>query len=328
MSIIKRIAKHRHVQRLRGISLSAVPKQFAEFPGPIPDRYEHSVSVSRLSNMLNESFSRWKTAIAVSGLLHDIGSPPFNHIAEEYMEAKFGYDHEKLSKVLIMQSSISGMLRECGIYNQVMQIFDKGQSISKIMFGKIDLDNIDNLHKFDTIVLKNEPIYSRHELAQRFELIKDDVYFRMDAEKWKRTRWRVYNYLANSHWNMAAWAMLKRAHDLSYEHLDENYFRMTDEQAIDFLSKHAPKIMGSLKKHEYYEEQFRIVVDEPPKLSKINERVRAVNEIAELEGFDKEDICVLISDDRRSKDVKRWFLCVFSSRHIKNEEGMQNALCI
>lgn len=319
--LVKRIKAHKHVQRLKGISLSAVPQRFAKFPGPVPDRYEHSVGVSELADHLDKSFDEWRQAIKIAGLLHDIGSPPFNHISEEFMKLKFGHDHEEESLHMVQSSDIADLLSKAGIYDKVVQIFDGRNDISKIMFGKIDLDNIDNMHRFCTEVLLHKPPYSKVELAQRFVLNKDGSLAGMRSKRWEAARRTLYSYLANAHWNMSAWGMLKRAHELALEHLNEQYFKLSDDEAINVLSAYAPKIMAMLGRREYYDEVLRYETGILPKLANTNLRAETADEISKNEGIEREDVCILVSRNRMSKDVNRWIVAVYSSKPINRKNA-------
>src|SRR3989344_9426960 len=75
--------------RLRDISLSAVPTIMLPW-GKIASRFEHSVGVAHLAKLVMEKsqFADIGIDLVFAGLLHDIGSPPFSHLTEIFLEEK------------------------------------------------------------------------------------------------------------------------------------------------------------------------------------------------------------------------------------------------
>lgn len=307
-----RVLTHPLVTRLKGISLSSVPWRYLDFGHKKPNRYEHSVGVSELVNYLHYSFDEYKEVLRIAGLFHDIGSPPFNHISDEYMEEKYGVDHELRSIDLIMNSELKDILDEYGILKSMIAILQKKNNLSEMLFGTIDLDNIDNLHRFCTDALGLSPPYDKVSIVKEF-LISDGKIIRPSKyyDSWKTARVKVYSSLENSHSNLSSWAMLKRALDICVDDLDDNYFMMNDMQASEFIRKRVPEIVNHLESHQYYDLVFKEYIEWKPKMS-IETRKQLCDEISEKYGKKKYEVCILTAEDKKSKDVKRWIVGVYS----------------
>ena len=93
--------------RLRDISLSAVPTIMLPW-GKIASRFEHSVGVAHLAKLVAEqtNFSISGQDLIFAGLLHDVGSPPFSHLTEIFLEEKLGKTHEQFVEEVLESSEV------------------------------------------------------------------------------------------------------------------------------------------------------------------------------------------------------------------------------
>src|SRR5581483_3272677 len=127
-------------------------------------RYSHTLGVLHLYQL--NSHSRFSSeefdAFAASVILHDIGTPPFGHLFEYHLHEMTGWNHERFTKSILWgfhapenkahqifagrQIQVLSELRRIGISIEIVQaIITRTHPLSQLLFGSLDLDNLDNV---------------------------------------------------------------------------------------------------------------------------------------------------------------------------------------
>lgn len=155
-------------QRLWGIRQTG----FAHlvFPGANHTRLEHSLGVYSVAAQLAEALELEETearTVAVGGLLHDLGHPPFSHTLEPTVVEVHGYGHERRSREWITgrrrwagrvedgdAASVPEVLERHGVDpGHVADLVDppggteRRPLLRSLLHGPIDADRIDYLQR-------------------------------------------------------------------------------------------------------------------------------------------------------------------------------------
>lgn len=114
-------------QRLRNIHQLAL--SYLVYPGATHKRFEHSLGVMELATRIFDRVTRadnilhdqvrqiipdqdalryWRSVLRAAALCHDMGHLPFSHAAEDELLPE-GYDHERLTIELIMNSDLNDL---------------------------------------------------------------------------------------------------------------------------------------------------------------------------------------------------------------------------
>lgn len=134
---------------------------FLVYPTAIHSRFEHSLGVLYLSDLVAKQLDFQKDEIEIirlSALLHDLGHGPFSHLFEEVLSEVNGkkIEHEDISKMLIKENpEISSILKDK--VKKVIQILDhekvddwdeaKSTLASDIVSSPLDVDKMDYLRR-------------------------------------------------------------------------------------------------------------------------------------------------------------------------------------
>ena len=234
----------RALTRLRDVSLSAVPP-FTWASGMIASRFEHSVGVAFLAKKLGlkPQFKPIKDNLYLAALLHDAGSPPFSHIAEDFQQQITNMNHEEFIEEILAEKKLQQKIKlNNGDFKTIILLI-KGQLSpwSDLINGSIDLDNLDNSLRWGlgAGVFKNK-FYEPEEIINAFVLKQNklalDIEYKSNIQKWELARRLVYD-LVYSDANLSPGSMIARALELAYQadELDKNYFFLTDSQAFYLL---------------------------------------------------------------------------------------------
>ncbi len=149
--LASRIIDTREFQRLNGVKQLGLT--YLVFPGANHTRFEHSMGTYFLSDQLARKLhmnDEQIEVISLSGLLHDIGHPPFSHSAEEAMIKKYGIDHLNAT-LKIIEGEFGGQISEIlsdDIKERIVGILrGKAGVESKIISGHGDMDQLDYLSR-------------------------------------------------------------------------------------------------------------------------------------------------------------------------------------
>ena len=219
-------------ERLHGVSLSSLPPQF--WPALThATRWEHSLGVYHLACVACPEDRELQAA----ALLHDVGQPPFSHLAEHLMAEMLGVDHEQRAAQVIQAMGAAERAPELD-WSQVPDLI-LGRGRGALLSGLLDFDNIDYLPR-----LCDGPVpYDPERLARGLVLADGQVALRREAEDqaltWRRVRQQVYDALYD-HGNLIPHAMLRKAVELiaADGQLPTSFFDWTNDEALAFLARH------------------------------------------------------------------------------------------
>jgi HD superfamily phosphohydrolase len=146
-------------------------------------RYSHTLGVLRLAvlnPLLNFGDDEFRALLA-SIIVHDVGTPAFAHLFEYQLNDRFDWNHEAvLPSVLTKQHHVDGSInqfyasrvpmfeklcRTSGIdFVTVLKILERRHPASKLVFGSVDFDNLDNVARMSWM------LGNRFDLGIVFEL--------------------------------------------------------------------------------------------------------------------------------------------------------------
>lgn len=242
-------------QRLAGVSLSDVPGDIL-FGHPFPSRLDHALGVYHLARLARPR----DRALQTAALAHDLGHPPFSHLTEPLMRERCGEDHESRSARLLAElcealpAATARQLTwlSCDDVTQLI-LGESDDGRGALLNGRLDYDNADNVARFLQASGLGVPSYDPRMLARGLRTLPpsmrstDEPDERVcvladandEAQRWKRDRAAVYDYLHSGHFNISAHTMLRKAIDLAAatDILPPDFFDLTDEQAFQALSR-------------------------------------------------------------------------------------------
>ena len=223
-SINRDILKSKYVRRLDKIFQDDLSPVFC-IQASKATRLEHTLGVVHLATLVNVSKEE-KKLLEYSALLHDIGLPCFGHIGESVMQRILGKDHEENAISIIEKGEVEAILKSDGILDEIIKIFRREHYLSDLIFGSIDLDNIDNLYVYQ--IKRNKiPKHNSLKLASSFSVENQKIFFNInninEIKKWKRTRYDVYSFL------------MKKEHLIRRSMLEEAifYYCLKDKSLLD-----------------------------------------------------------------------------------------------
>lgn len=225
-------------------------------------RYSHTLGVLYLSTRnTSPRFSReeWM-ALEASVLLHDIGTPPFGHLLEYYLAEAKQWSHEKVIKDILWgfhapenrahqifggrMIGVQTALKRSGVsFELVLQIVRREHPLSQLLFGTMDLDNLDNVARMAWAIGVPEGIPVARHLAEALILKRDgtlQLSRSVDRDavlRWAKLRKSVYDVLAFDPPTVAAQAVLSDAIGIAVQGglLDESDWSLTDEALLERL---------------------------------------------------------------------------------------------
>ncbi len=225
-------------------------------------RYSHTLGVLYLSlqNGLNGFSDRERRAFHASVLLHDVGTPPFGHS----FEYETGWDHEAVIKAILRGHAVpenkahqifggrsirfERELSRVKISLTLVQEILKGHHpLSSLLFGVIDLDNVDNVARMSWALGLPYKFVSALELAKRISVRNDHSLTLSEkrgrdlVDEWAEARRRCYEIILFDEQNVAAQAVLSDTMRLALEKniLTEDDWDLTDEELLFLLRKHS-----------------------------------------------------------------------------------------
>jgi HD superfamily phosphohydrolase len=229
-------------------------------------RYSHTLGVLFLSqqNSFLGFSSAERDAFQASILLHDIGTPPFAHLFEYQLRdrTRDGWNHENIIRDILWGTHapentasqiyagqticFRNSLDKLGVDTQLVEDIVTGQHpLSRLLFGTLDLDNLDNVARMGFALGIREGAEIATSLARQLHVNRNTsgtgcpVEAKNLVEKWARLRRHIYDILVFDGPTVAAQAVLSSAIEelLVNESLTQDDWVLTDEQLLRRLAE-------------------------------------------------------------------------------------------
>ena len=305
----------------------------------IPSRLEDSIGVAHLAKIvgLKPEFTRYSKELFTAGIAHDVGSPPFSHLGEAFLQKVLGVSHEKFAETMIFNSELSDELETQGIdINKVlMMINGQFKPISDVIAGSMDVDNLDNVQRYGKAMgIIQTPLYSGERLARSYILLNESMALEEGSEGdisgWLESRHRVYQYVFSAK-NQVMGAMTRRALQFAYEdgELNKEFFFRTDTSAYNYLLQDCNQKTRKLAETAASKNPYTVVTDEvitkpSNELTSLCEnsdnREVVADGLAEEFSLPREDVCVYLG---KSRNYRRVHLPVINGTNNSNLNGIQ-----
>ena len=309
--------------RLRDVSLSSTPSRFAPH-GMAASRFEHSVGVSYLARKLcdwRSSLRDRRQLLIAAALCHDIGSPPFSHIAEIFMYDRLGRTHEEQTlRLLGPGTELSELLRSYEVDPSEVLALIKGEhpELGPLIAGSIDLDNIDNSPHLLRSLGYSFASYHPLRLIRAFrirggELSLDSSYL-SEILGWAECRRQLYDLL-HSEPQLSSATMLYRALEFAYERgsLGREFFEMGESEALHHLRRQSGRKAGQLVQRALNWRHYHLLYEqlngeEDPRLAGLYqdwaERKRLCDRLAAELKIADVDCALYVGRDRGEKSIE------------------------
>ncbi|MBI2263079.1 HD domain-containing protein, partial [Candidatus Berkelbacteria bacterium] len=216
-----RLFQTKELARLREVSLAAVPG-WTTPAGVCASKFEHSLGVAHLARLLAErfEFQEIRFELFAAALAHDIGTPPFSHLSEQYLRWILDKNHEDYATDVIEGSEFAKVIKDQGgDINLVLKLIQgKYPPVSDVINGSIDLDNLDNTLRYGISMGLLRPweinLYSPEKIARGFVLREGQLCLeeriKTEIAGWAKCRQKVYDYVFSTQ-NLAPGTMISRA---------------------------------------------------------------------------------------------------------------------
>ncbi len=256
-TLLRDLSRSSLVQRLRHITLSAVPSWLGSRVATA-SRFQHSIAVGKLSFLVSGGTKFDRLLLTAVSVLHDVGDGPFPHISDQLMKEHLGFTHENAVSFAFEGSPKEDkqVLDKYGLdLDEVCLVLAGRHRLSKFFYGFPDLDNADNIYRFISSIPGKplgDPSYSPSAIASSFSLDSETQNIDVDLRKrWAADFEKVYSYVWNDKHNMVCWTMLGRALRILGEELTPSFFRLTNREAYRLLSEKLPQWAKGLRKGKY-----------------------------------------------------------------------------
>jgi len=227
-------------------------------------RYSHTLGVIHLTSIWSKLSERKHKepelrALEAATLLHDVGTPPFGHLFEYILREKSGWHHEAIVNKILRghhapestanqffagrTPEVYGLLHECNVdFNLLTQILDGSHPLSRLLFGSIDFDNLDNVARMAWALGIPGGATIAKDLASSLSITPTGQLSlcrskRKAVVEWLALRRSVYEVLISDWPTVSAQAILTRAILLALKAgaLEEHNWSMTDEELLSTL---------------------------------------------------------------------------------------------
>lgn len=260
------------VQRLSQVRLLNTPSPSLATLGELR-RYSHTLGVLRLSleSPAAHHNQSLRHAMLAAVLLHDVGTPPLGHLVEYQLRERFSFDHETKIRPLLwgrhapenvahqifrgLTIEFRRTIQQLGIaLETVEEIVEGRHPAGRLIFGSLDLDNIDNVFRMGWALGLRADAKCALRLAARLDSDSHGLILARssaaDVRTWLKLRRQVYELVVFDCFTVASQAILTECIAKLFEQgeLDEAEWVLTDEQLLDLLAEH-PSTKLTISKH-------------------------------------------------------------------------------
>ena len=225
-------------------------------------RYSHTLGVLYLceKNRSPGYSEEERRALGASVLLHDVGTPPFGHLLEYHLRETRGWTHEGIIKAVLWGHhapenrahqifggrtlEFRSALKTSGISVELVEQIITGQHpLSILLFGTIDLDNLDNVSRMAwALGIQARPALAV-ELASALMAGRDSRLWLSinqwleSVRHWSALRRSVYEVLVFDPPTVSSQAVLSEAIDIALKRglLSEDDWSHSDEGLLELL---------------------------------------------------------------------------------------------
>ncbi|MDF2461743.1 MAG: hypothetical protein K0S68_1146 [Candidatus Saccharibacteria bacterium] len=250
------LARTPQVARLKRVSVLGLLDGMVDLNASA-SKFEHSVGVYWLTVILTrlKELREFRDLLTAASFAHDLASPPFTHTTEPVMREVLGLDHEEaLSLPYYRSSEFAEVIAQHGLdYEEVIEIAQgrhDNRLVGEALVGPLDLDTLDGTCRYSLmwqpaqlglpydpkfIVFYYEPRAGRWLIPDqedeleippqhlhRFISCRRDVFARIHGSRIAAPESLIGRALY--------FAAMK-------SELDEGFFRLTDEQAVEHLRR-------------------------------------------------------------------------------------------
>lgn len=222
-------------------------------------RYSHTLGVLYLCEKnRSPGYSRdERKALAASVLLHDIGTLPFGHLIE-YLT---NWNHEEIISAVLWGSDVPenrahqifarraiefrSALKRSGIsFELVEAIVRKKHPLSALLFGTLDLDNLDNVARMASALGIGRGAELAVQLASSLVVDRDsNLWLAVEEQEavrqWAALRRKAYEVIVFDPPTVAAQAVLSEAIKIGIRKglVSEQKWSLSDEQLLELLAQ-------------------------------------------------------------------------------------------
>lgn len=224
-------------------------------------RYSHTLGVLYLSTKLRlrDHSDREQLALMSAVLLHDVGTPPFGHLFEYHLRERSHWSHEDIPHRLLTGGhapenvahqlfggrtlEFRNLMERQGIDTDLVRSILRGEhKLSPLLFGSLDLDNLDNVTRMAWTLGMGGHSRNAIDLASSLGVgTSGELQLRKEMQpavsEWSRVRRTVYEVLVFDPSTVAAQAVLSRAIGLALQEdsIDRDWWDLYDEELIEML---------------------------------------------------------------------------------------------
>ena len=177
-----------HFQRLKSLQqLGLAP---VVYPNATHTRFAHSIgvmhvfltlfdSVVKQSRIGAKTIRQIRPVGAVAALLHDIGHGPLSHASERFLEDG-EFNHERMTRDIVMTSSIAGVLKRNDVDPRLVIDLLRGEPptdllfVSQLLSSQLDADRMDYLMRDSLFTGLEYGRIDMHRIASTMRLWDED----------------------------------------------------------------------------------------------------------------------------------------------------------